>query len=111
MQGVARQAQSGGQRKIKISILHEPGERVVRSVDMISSQLQEFLRIAERWTIAQRWTFLLTRLLQRWLGGKWLPVSLPMQHHCYQERTPPGIPPTPRPRGQIHSRGSTHFPV
>jgi len=73
MQGVARQVQSGGQRKIKISILHEKGERIVRAVGVISSQLQEFMRIAERWTIAQRWAFLLTRLLQRWLGGKWLP--------------------------------------
>jgi hypothetical protein len=73
MQGVARQVQSGGQRKIKISILHEKGELIVRAVGRISRQLQEFMRIAERWTLAQRWAFLLTRLLQRWLGGKWLP--------------------------------------
>ena len=73
MQGVARQVQSGGQRKIKISILHEQGERIIRAVGVISSQLQEFMRIAEQCSIAQRRAFLLTQLLQRWLGGKWLP--------------------------------------
>jgi hypothetical protein len=30
------------------------------------------MRMAERWTIPQRWAFLLTRLLRRWLGGKWI---------------------------------------
>ena len=72
MQGVARQVQSGGQRTVKISILHEKGEAIVRAVSLISKQLHEFMRIAERWTIAQRWAFLLTRLLRCWLGGKWL---------------------------------------
>lgn len=73
MQGVARQVQSGGQRTVKISILHEKSEVIVRSVQMISNQLQQFTRIAEQWTIPQRWAYLLTRLLRRWLGGKWLP--------------------------------------
>jgi hypothetical protein len=35
--------QSGGQRKIKISILHEQGERIVRAVGVISRQLQQFI--------------------------------------------------------------------
>ena len=29
--------------------------------------------ITERWSVEQRWALLLTRLLRRWLGGKWLP--------------------------------------
>jgi len=29
--------------------------------------------ITEQWSVSQRWTLLLTRLLRRWLGGKWLP--------------------------------------
>ena len=72
MQGVARQVQSGGQRKIKISIVHEKGDVISQAVGLISNQLREFMRIAERWTISQRWAFLLTRLLRRWLGGKWI---------------------------------------
>jgi len=73
MQGVARQVQSAGQRTVKISLLHEKAEAIVRAVRLISSQLREFTLIAERWTRPQRWVFLLTRLLRRWLGGKWLP--------------------------------------
>ena len=72
MQRVARQLQSGGQRKIKISSLHEKGDVIFPAVGLICSQLREFMRIAERWTISQRWAFLLTRLLRRWLGGKWI---------------------------------------
>ncbi|MEN9019830.1 MAG: hypothetical protein ABF370_04890 [Verrucomicrobiales bacterium] len=30
------------------------------------------MRIAEQWTIKERWALLLTRLLRRWLGGKWI---------------------------------------
>lgn len=73
MSWAAYQVQSGRQRKIKITILHERGERIVRADRVSSSQLQEFMRSAERWTISQRWASLLTRLSQRWLGGKWLP--------------------------------------
>ncbi len=40
---------------------------------LISKELQAIMSIAERWTILQRWTLLLTRLLRPWLGGKWLP--------------------------------------
>ena len=73
MQGVARQVQSGGQRTVKISIVYEKGEEIIRAVELISNQLGEFMSIAERWTIARRWSYLLTRLLSHWLGGKWLP--------------------------------------
>ena len=31
--------------------------------------------ITERWTAEQRWTLLLTQVLRRWLGGKWLPAA------------------------------------
>jgi hypothetical protein len=78
MQGVARQVQSGGQRKVKVSLLHEKGDLIAHAVTLISSQLHEMMRIAERWTIGQRWAFLLTRLLRRWLGGKWI-AGVPME--------------------------------
>lgn len=73
MQGVARQVQSGGQRTVRVSLLHEKGDIIARAVTLISSQLQHMWRITERWTSTQRWALLLTRLLRRWLGGKWLP--------------------------------------
>jgi hypothetical protein len=40
---------------------------------LTSNELHRIGAITERWTVAQRWTLLLTRLLRRWLGGKWLP--------------------------------------
>ena len=72
MHGVARQVQSGGQRKVKVSLQHEYGEAIARAVREVSSQLHYMMAIAEQWTIEQRWSLLLTRLLRRWLGGKWL---------------------------------------
>ena len=73
MQGVARQVQSGGQRTVRVSLLHEKGDIIARAVTLISGQLQQMRRITERWTATARWALLLTRLLRRWLGGKWLP--------------------------------------
>ena len=72
MQGVARQVQSGGQRTIKVSLLHENGEQIAALVSLTSKQLQQIKSITERWRAGQKWTLLLTRLLRRWLGGKWL---------------------------------------
>lgn len=73
MSGVGRQVQSGGQRTIKVSILHEKGADIARAIRVISGEIGQIRAITERWTIQQRWTLLLTRLLRRWLGGKWLP--------------------------------------
>jgi len=72
MQGVARQVQSGGQRTIKVNLVHEDGEKIALLVTRTSRQLQHMKSITERWTVQQKWTLLLTRLLRRWLGGKWL---------------------------------------
>lgn len=77
MQGVARQVRSGGQRCVKVSLQHEKGEAIARAVTLISSQLQTFQRITERWPVAERWACLLNRLFRRWLGGKWLPGVRP----------------------------------
>jgi ribosomal protein S7 len=38
-----------------------------------SNESQQIRATTERWTIEQRWTLFLTRVLRRWLGGKWLP--------------------------------------
>ncbi|MCF7734397.1 MAG: hypothetical protein K9N23_22130 [Akkermansiaceae bacterium] len=73
MAGVGRQVQSGGRRTVKVSVLHEKGNLIARAVALISNELHHIRTITERWTVAQRWTLLLTRLLRRWPGGKWLP--------------------------------------
>lgn len=78
MQGVARQVRSGGQRCVKLSLQHEKAEVIAKAATLISNQLQSFRGIAERWPVAARWAYLLTRLLRRWLGGKWLP-GVPQQ--------------------------------
>jgi len=73
MSGVGRQVQSGGQRTIKVGVLHEKGDIIAHAVTLISKELHQIQSITERWTVEQRWTLLLTRVLRRWLGGKWLP--------------------------------------
>ncbi len=73
MAGVGRQVQSGGQRTVKVSILHERGDLITQAVTLISKELQDMKANTERWSVDQRWTLLLTRVLRRWLGGKWLP--------------------------------------
>ena len=73
MSGVGRQVQSGGQRTVKVSVLHEKGDLIAQAVTQISKEIRQMCAITERWTADQRWTLLLTRLLRRWLGGKWLP--------------------------------------
>ncbi len=73
MAGVGRQVQSRGQRTVKISIFDEKGDHIAQAVTRISKELHQIRATSERWTVIQRWTQLLTRLLRRWLGGKWLP--------------------------------------
>ena len=73
MSGVGRQMQSGGQKTVKVSVLHEKGSLIAHAVTLTSNELQQIASISERWTIEQRWSLILTRVLRRWLGGKWLP--------------------------------------
>jgi len=73
MSGVGRQIQSGGRRTVKVSLVHEKGDLIAQAVTRISNELHQIRAITERWSVDQRWTLLLTRLLRRWLGGKWLP--------------------------------------
>ena len=72
MAGVSRQVKSGGRRTVRVSTVHEMGPEIIAAVTHISNEIQQIMSIAEQWTIPQRWSLLLTRLLKRWLGGKWL---------------------------------------
>ena len=74
MQGVGRIVQSGGQRTVKVSLVHEQQrEEIAELVSQTSQQLHRISVITEQWSGEEKWTLLLTRLLRRWLGGKWLP--------------------------------------
>jgi len=73
MQGVARQLRSGGRSTVRVSVVHEKGDVIAHAVTLISKELHAIQAITERWSVSERWTLLLTRILRRWLGGKWLP--------------------------------------
>lgn len=73
MSGVGRQVQSGGQKTVKVSVLHEKGNLIAHAVTLTSNKLHRIRAITERWSVEQRWSLILTRVLRRWLGGKWLP--------------------------------------
>lgn len=73
MAGVGRQVQSGGRRTVRVSVMHDKGDLIAHAVTQISKELHLIRANTEQWTADQRWALLLTRLLRRWLGGKWLP--------------------------------------
>ena len=50
------------------------GHDVIKQlVEQTRRQLQRMKLNTERWSVQVKWSLLLTRLLRRWLGGKWLP--------------------------------------
>ncbi len=57
-----------------MSLLHQRRDVIEELVSHTSRQLHQMKLITQRWTAQEKWTLLLTRLLRRWLGGKWLPV-------------------------------------
>lgn len=73
MAAVARQVQRGGQRSVKVSLLHKKGDLIAIAVTRIINELQHIRAITPRWSADRHWSLLPTRLLRRWLGGKWLP--------------------------------------
>lgn len=70
--GVARLMRHGGQRTVKVSLQHENSAQLTQAIAIVSNTLRHFYAIAERWSIEQRWTLLLTHIFRHWLGGKWL---------------------------------------
>ena len=76
MQGVGRQVAGGNQKRIKISLLHEKGDVIVKAVTAISKEISALVAITEQWSIPERWLLLLLRIYRSYFGGK-RPASLP----------------------------------
>ena len=51
---------------------HEKSDLIGQAITYVSNTFARVNVIAERWTIEQRWTLLLTYILRHRLGGKWL---------------------------------------
>ena len=69
---------SAGHRTVKVSLVHDKADLIAAAVTLVSNELQKIVAITERWTAAERWRLVLTRILRRWLGGKRLP-DLPLE--------------------------------
>ena len=70
MQGVGRRVESGGQRTIKVSILHEKAVDITAAIKAISGEISRLARAAEQWTAQERWLLFLVRIFRRYFGGK-----------------------------------------
>jgi Transposase DDE domain group 1 len=70
MQGVGRRVESGGQKRIKISILHAKGDSIAAAIEAISREISRLAAAAEQWTVSQRWLLFLVRIFRRHFGGK-----------------------------------------
>ncbi len=81
LNGVARLVRHSGQSTIKVSLQHEKSELLTQAISIVSNTLRRFHASAERWTVEQRWTLLLTHIFRHWLGGKWLGELPPEAHH------------------------------
>ncbi|RFC45829.1 MAG: hypothetical protein DVB28_000400 [Verrucomicrobia bacterium] len=55
-----------------MSLQHDKSDVIQEGILKVNRFLHQFEAIAEEWTREQRWGVLLTYVLRRWLGGKWL---------------------------------------
>lgn len=70
MQGVGRRVESGGQKRIRVSILHEKGDVITAAITAISKEISYLSKAAEQWSVEQRWLLFLVRIYRRYFGGK-----------------------------------------
>ena len=70
MQGVGRRVESGGQKPIRASILHEKAEVITAAITAISGEISRLARAAEPWTLKERCLLLLVMIFRGNFGGK-----------------------------------------
>lgn len=70
MHGVGRRVESGGQKRIKVSLLHSNSEAIIAAITAISKEISRLAAAAEQWTVQQRWLLFLVRIYRRYFGGK-----------------------------------------
>jgi hypothetical protein len=70
MQGVGRRVESGGQKFIKVSLLHEKGELIARMITAISKEISRIVAATEQWSVEGRWLLFLIRIYRQYFGGK-----------------------------------------
>ena len=70
MQGVGRRVESGAQKCIPVSILHEKAEVITAAITAISGEISRLSKAAEQWTLQERWLLLLVRIFRCYFGGK-----------------------------------------
>ena len=70
MQGVARRVESGGQKSIRVSILHRNAEALSAAITAISKEISHIAATAQQWDVEQRWMLFIVRIYRRYFGGK-----------------------------------------
>jgi hypothetical protein len=70
MQGVARRVESGGQKRIRVSILHQKADVITAAITAISKEISRIASAAEQWSVEQRWLLFLVRIYRQYFGGK-----------------------------------------
>ena len=70
MQGVGRWVGSGGQKHIRVSIVHERAGVTAAEIKAISREISRLARAAEQWTLHERRLLLLVRIFRQYFGEK-----------------------------------------
>ena len=70
MNGVGRQVSGGGQKRVKVSLMHESGDVLAQALEAISKAMSRMAAIAEQLAPRERWLVLLVRIYRAYFGGK-----------------------------------------
>lgn len=70
MQGVARRVESGGQKSVRVSILHRNAQALKAAITAISKEISYIAATAQQWNVEQRWMLFIVRIYRRYFGGK-----------------------------------------
>ena len=60
----------GGQKRIKVSILHQKAAVITAAITAISKEISRLATAAEQWSISQRWLLFLVRIYRHYFARK-----------------------------------------